>query len=117
VICYAIYKSYHLALTQLNEQVYHSMSKDISNLNFDKPIQCYMDSIPSRSHINYVYGKLGIIDYNDYIFNLNHDANSLNYILSQNQALQYKVSSVVLADIVHQHAQLFADLVRSKRRL
>lgn len=69
-----------------------------------------MESIPSRSHIDYVYGKMGIINYNDYIFCLNHDTQTLNTILSQNPTLQSKVSNIVLADIISQNSQLFADI-------
>lgn len=107
---YILYKSYHLTLNSLNDYVYQNMTKDIANLNWKTPIQLYTDSIPSRSYINYVYGKLGIINYNDYIFSLNHDTQTLKAILANNVNLQSNLSNICFADIINQHSQLFSDI-------
>lgn len=107
---YIIYKSYQLTLSSLNEYVYNNMSHDISKLNWHHPIQCYTDSISSRKHIDYVYGKLGIIDYNDYIYNISPDMERLNFILKNNIRLESEVSSIVLSDIISQHSRLFTDM-------
>ena len=106
---YFIYKTYVLTISHLNDFVYNSMTKDISKLNFNHPIQYYMDNIPSMTKINYVYGKLGIINYTDYIYNISSDMQSLNLILKQNNYLESKTSNLILADIIHQHSQLFYD--------
>ncbi len=55
--------------------------------------------------------KLGIIDYNDYIYNVSSNTRVLNTILEHNPELQAKTTSVVLADIIHQNAQLIGVLL------
>lgn len=59
--CYALYKSYFLALENLKEFNYGYMSHDISSLNYYHPIYTYVDLIPSLNPINMVYSKLVII--------------------------------------------------------
>lgn len=46
------------------------MSHDISRLNWNFPISNYVERIPKINHINSIYNSLGIIDYNDYIYNI-----------------------------------------------
>lgn len=107
---YILYKSYLLALNKLNEFVYSNMSHDISRLNWNFPIYNYVENIPSINHINNVYNRLGILDYNDYIYNQSQNSQVLHYLLDKNSQLQSKTSSIVLADIIYQNSQLFADL-------
>jgi hypothetical protein len=83
-LCVIIYKYYQFALTHFKDFVYYKMSKDISRLHFHHPIYQYLDAIPTKFHINYVYGKLGIIDYNDYIYCHSPDMQTLNQILHKN---------------------------------
>jgi hypothetical protein len=107
---YFLYKSYLFALDSVNEFVYSNMSKDISRLNWNFPISNYVENIPSINHINNVYNSLGITDYNDYIYNISQNSQVLHTILDKNSQLQSNTSSIVLADIVYQNSQLFADL-------
>jgi hypothetical protein len=95
------------------------MSHDISRLNWNFPIYNYVEIIPTINHINNVYNSLGIIDYNDYIYNISQNSQVLHTILDKNSQLQSETSSIVLADIVYQKllihkrsriTQLFADL-------
>jgi hypothetical protein len=90
--------------------MYDNMSRDISRLNYYRPIHSYVEDIPSINHINMVYHKLGIIDYNDYIYGISPNTQVLHNILAHNPELQAKTSSIVLGDIVHQNAQLVGDL-------
>jgi hypothetical protein len=110
IAIYFIYKSYQYAAQNLNNFIYYSMSKDISKLNLFHPIQFYSDSIPSLNHIKYIYGKLGIIDYNDYIYSNSPDTRTLKDILNQNYTLHQQTNSIVFANIINQHSQLFGDL-------
>jgi hypothetical protein len=111
MICiYFLYKSHLNNLSNLNNFTYINMSKDISRLNLYHPIQTYLDIVPSKNHINYVYGKLGIINYNDYIYSMTSDTQTLQHILRNNSTLHQNTSSIVFADIISQHSQLFADL-------
>ena len=73
------------------------MSRDISRLNHYYPIHHYIEQILNINQVTYVYGKLGIIDYNDYIYNISSNANSLHAIITSNPYLQPKTFSVVLA--------------------
>ena len=63
---YLLYKSYHEILQSLNEQIYQNLTRDISNLNFHKPILFNSNTIPTKTNITNTYGALGIINYNDY---------------------------------------------------
>jgi len=110
IMSYVLYKSYLLALERVNDFVYSNMSKDISRLNWNYPISNYVENIPSINHINNVYNSLGITDYNDYIYNISQNSQVLHTILDKNSQLQSNTSSIVLADIVYQNSQLFADL-------
>ncbi|SRR6266567_5455761 len=110
IMIYILYKSYLLSLNKLNEFMYNNMSHDISRLNWNYPIYSYTENIPSINHINYVYHKLDILNYNDYIYNISHNSQVLHSLLDKNQELQSKTSSVVLADIIYQNSQLFVDL-------
>jgi len=110
IMSYVLYKSYLLALERVNDFVYSNMSKDISRLNWNYPISNYVENIPSINHINNVYNSLGITDYNDYIYNISKNSQVLHTILDKNSQLQSNTSSIVLADIVYQNSQLFADL-------
>lgn len=78
------------------------MSNDISKLNQFHPIQSYTNSIYNKQYIGFIYNKLGIIDYNDYIFSITNDTNYLNFILSHNQVTHDKITSVVFSDINQQ---------------
>lgn len=82
-----------LNLTSLENSIYNSMSHDISKLNWHYPIQVYTESIPTRNSINSIYGKLGIIDYNDYIYGLSNDSQILHNILKYNQVSESKVTA------------------------
>lgn len=105
-----LWKSYTLALQQLTDLSYYHLCKDISALNYNFPIHKYNSSIPSVEHISNVYQRLGITDHYDYIYNVSADSEVLKAILAHNSELQSKTSSIVLADMVHQHAQLFGEL-------
>jgi|SRR5882762_7011954 len=70
IISYILYKSYLNSLNKLNEFMYSNMSYDISRLNYNYPIYSYIENIPSINHINYIYHKLDISNYNDYIYNI-----------------------------------------------
>ena len=107
---YFLYKSYLYLLECLKEYIYGNMSYDIYRLNYYHPIHTYVDRIPSVNYINLVYNKLGIIDYNDYIYGISSNTQVLHTVLAQNPDLQAKTSSIVLGDIIHQNAQLFGDL-------
>ena len=107
---YLLYQSFYLALNNLNDFVYNNMTESISNLNYNYPIDFIYNRVPSVSHINNVYNTLGIINYNDYIFRHSHNSQVLHSILNTNPQLQSNVSSIVLADIVYQNSQLFADI-------
>ena len=106
----AVYKSYYLALNMLNEQVYQSLAKDISTLNWNHPIKLYSSSPPCKEHIDLIYGKLGIINYKDYVYNLSSNSQHLRSMFQYNPVFESQVSSVVLSDIVQQNTKLFADL-------
>lgn len=106
----AIYKSYYLALNMLNEQVYQSMAKDISTLNWNHPIKYYSSSPPCRDHINLIYGKLGIIDYKYYVYNLSSNNQFMKNMFQYNPVLESNVSSAVLNDIVQQNSKILAEL-------
>jgi len=67
---YILYKSYLSSLVKLNEFIYSNMSHDISRLNWNYPIYSYVENIPNINHINYIYHKLDISNYNDYIYNI-----------------------------------------------
>jgi len=86
------------------------MCGDITALNNNFPIYDHYKEIPSVKKIAYIYNKLGIIDYHEYVYKLSPESLILEKIYNINPSLQSKVSSVVLADIVNQHAQLFGDL-------
>lgn len=86
------------------------MSHDILRLNYNKPIHSYVEAIPNINQIAEVYSKLGINNYYDYIYGLSPNTQTMGYILLNNPDLQAKASTVVLADIIHQNAQLFGDL-------
>ena len=79
----------------------------ISQLNNVHPIKNSVWGLADRTHIEACYSRLGIIDYNDYLFNHNH---YLQNQFAMNPALQSKVSSLVLSDIIQQKAHLIADL-------
>lgn len=79
-------------------------------MNYYHPIHAYVENIPSIAHINMVYTKLGIIDYNDYIYNIFSNSQGLQIIIAQNPVLQAKTSSVVLADIIYKNTEMIAEL-------
>ena len=107
---YLLYKSYLLTLSSLNEFLYQNLSNDISKLNQFHPIQSYYNSIYSKQYIGMIYNKLGIIDYNDYIYAISNDSKNLTHLFNYNQTTHDKVSSIVFADIIQQHSQLIGDL-------
>lgn len=107
---YILYKAFLFNLDCLKETIYGNMCYDISRLNYYRPIHSYVESIPTVQHISVVYQRLGIIDYNDYIYGISSNTQGLHSILAQAPELQAKTSSIVLGDIVHQNAQLFGDL-------
>lgn len=107
---YILYKSYILSLEWLQENMYENMSREISKLNYHHPIHVYVENIPSIAHINMVYAKLGIIDYNDYIYNIFSNSQGLQFIIAQNPVLEAKTSSIVLADNIYQNTQMIAEL-------
>jgi len=110
IMSYVLYKSYLLVLDRVNDFVYSNMSRYISRLNWNYPISNYVENIPSINNINNVYHRLGINDYNYYIYNISKNSQVLHTILDKNSQLQSNTSSIVLADIVYQNSQLFADL-------
>lgn len=111
IMGYILYKSYYLSLDKLNEFAYYNMSHDIAKLNDKYPILQYYHNIPSIERINSVYNRLGIIDYNDYIYVMSLEfQHGLFSRVTSNSTIQSKVSSVVLADIIHQNSQLYGDL-------
>lgn len=109
-IGYVLYKSYLLTLDSLKEFIYLNMNQDISRLNYYHPTHSYIEHIPTVNQINLFYDRLGIIDYNDYIYNISSNTKILNTILENNSELHAKTTSVVLADIIHQNAQLIGDV-------
>ena len=74
----------------MKDYIYGYMSRDISKLNYHYPIHLYIDRIPTVNHINLVYNRLGIIAYNDYIYNISSNSQTLHSILAQNPTLQAK---------------------------
>lgn len=112
---YLLWKSYLFNLNELTNFIYNNFYIDISKLNEKLPIynyNCYW-AIPSVDHIARIYNILGIDTYHDYInlpaaCVLNFE--SLKAILAPNPNLQSRTSSIVLADIVNQNAQLFGDI-------
>jgi hypothetical protein len=97
---YFLYKAFLFNLDYLKDTFYGNMSHDISRLNYYRPIHSYVESIPTVQHISVVYHRLGIIDYNDYIYNISSNSQALHSILAQSPELQAKTSSIVLGDIV-----------------
>lgn len=67
---YILYKAFLFNLDCLKDTIYGNMSQDISRLNYYRPIHSYVESIPTTQHISVVYQRLGIIDYNDYIYGI-----------------------------------------------
>lgn len=110
IICYVLYKAFLFNVEVLKEEIYGNMSRYISILNYYRPIHSYVESIPTPHQISVVYHILGIIDYNDYIYNISSNTQTLDIILKHQPELQAKTSSIVLADIVNQNTQLFGDL-------
>lgn len=108
-ICF-IFKAYQYKLHELNEFVINSMAADIKTLNFNHPIRFYENSIPSQTYISNIYGKLGIIDYKDYIYNISRNTQRLRELYEFNPVIESKVYTAVITDVVHQNVQLFADL-------
>ena len=56
--------------------------------------------------MTYVYGKLVKIDYNDYIYGIYSNVNSLHQIISSNPMHKSKTSSIVVANIVLQNCSI-----------
>lgn len=81
-MAYILYKSYLLSLEKLNEFVYNNLCYDISKLNLNQTIHSYVETIPSVSYINYMYKRLDIVVYNDYIYNISANSQALHSILS-----------------------------------
>ena len=110
IFSYILYKTFLFNVESLKGAIYNNLVTDISRLNYYHPIHSYVEQIPTVEHISLIYNKLGIINYNDYIYGTSLDSQTLNTVLTKFPDLRDKATSVVMADIVNQNAQLFGDL-------
>ena len=74
----------------------HDLVKSVMDLNKYKSIDTNFkfSYIPNRTQIFNTYNKLGILDYNDYIYGFSNDSKMFNYILDSGWDLNNNKSKV-----------------------